>query len=303
MRSRERKADAILTADWHLRDDVPLCRTDDYWSAQARKVKFVNDLQVKYQCPVLLAGDLFDKARPSFFLVRWARINLPNRLMLVPGQHDLPNHSMKLLRDSGLGELITGNEEVCIAPTSGSPEQGFFVWGFPYGAQLAPNKYAEKGLVFVALAHALTSPHAAGPWAKPVESVLNSLAGFNLVVCGDNHETFTYRNKRGQLLVSPGSLMRMDADQAEHRPCVFLWHTDENTVEPVYLPIEEDIVDRSHIEEEKARDTRMEAYRSKLKAGAKVGVSFEKNMERFLAENKVKDGVKSLVHLAMEEER
>ena len=54
---------AILTADIHLRDDIPICRTDDYWRSMWQKVKFISKLQKQYQVPVLDAGDLFQIGR------------------------------------------------------------------------------------------------------------------------------------------------------------------------------------------------------------------------------------------------
>ena len=51
--------DAILTGDWHLREDTPICRTDDFQTAQWEKVRIISDLQKKYNCPVIHSGDLF----------------------------------------------------------------------------------------------------------------------------------------------------------------------------------------------------------------------------------------------------
>ncbi len=95
-------------------------------------------------------------------------------------------------------------------------------------------------------------------------------------------------------------MMRMTADQADHRPRVYLWFADTNEVEPVYLPIEEGVVDRSHIEEAEAKDARLAAYESRLREGVEVGVSFEKNMEEYLRKNRVEGEVSSLVYEAME---
>lgn len=302
---QEVNADAILTADWHLRDDVPLCRTDDYWAAQAHKIRFIAKLQVKHQCPVLLAGDLFDRARPSFFLTRWARINLPKRLIIIPGQHDLPNHSMKLLRDSGLGELLARNADVQIArPEAEKIEctpNNFFVTGFPYGTKFTPNTHKRQASAV--LCHTLVSPGKTSiPGTISAEKLRQKLLGFDLIVVGDNHQTFV-ANTNGANVVSPGSLMRMRADQINHQPCVFLWYAKDNRIEPVYLPIQQGVIDRSHIEEEKARDIRMEEYRARLKAGVKVGVSFERNMEQYLRINRIKDKVAELVYSAMEERK
>jgi hypothetical protein len=46
------KPTAILTADWHLRDTQPICRTDDFWESQWIKANYIMELQRKYGCPV-----------------------------------------------------------------------------------------------------------------------------------------------------------------------------------------------------------------------------------------------------------
>ena len=61
-----RTADAIITADIHLRETSPQCRTDDYWKAQEDKIEFLKELQHKHHdCPILDGGDLFDQWKPS----------------------------------------------------------------------------------------------------------------------------------------------------------------------------------------------------------------------------------------------
>ena len=66
---KEKTPDAILTADWHLRDDVPVCRTDDYWAAQWTKIEFIVDLANEYDCPIYNAGDIFHKWKASPYLL------------------------------------------------------------------------------------------------------------------------------------------------------------------------------------------------------------------------------------------
>ena len=57
-RKTKQKATAILTADWHIRADVPICRTDDFFQAMSDKLDFILNLSKEHDCPILLAGDL-----------------------------------------------------------------------------------------------------------------------------------------------------------------------------------------------------------------------------------------------------
>ena len=68
---------AILCSDLHLREDVPICRTDDYISAQWKKMDFIAELQLKHNCPVLCGGDFFDYWKPSPKLLSSAIMSIP----------------------------------------------------------------------------------------------------------------------------------------------------------------------------------------------------------------------------------
>lgn len=300
-------ASAILTADWHLRDDTPTCRTDDYWQAQERKIEFINALQDQNNgCPVLVAGDLFDTPEPSAYLLQWALRHLPDCLFVTPGQHDLPSHSIELVNRSGLA-VLQAADAACI----GGAEVGdvFRVTAFPWGARLeGVGNTPFDGMRPVAMIHTLVqAPDEKLPNADTAGRIFKQMPGFVLIVSGDNHKPFVYKTKEGRLLVNPGSLMRASADQAEHRPRVYLWYAEKNDVKPAYIPIEKGVVSRRHIDDRVEKDSRIAAYVSKLTVpGASDTfegvVSFERNLEKHMRMNKTQPEVKKAVYRAMEKE-
>ena len=85
-RTKQNYPDLILCSDIHLREDTPVCRTDNYWERQWIKMDYISDLQKQYGCPVVCGGDLFDKSRPSLNLVRETMIHLPNKFNTIYGQ-------------------------------------------------------------------------------------------------------------------------------------------------------------------------------------------------------------------------
>jgi len=109
-RTKHIRPDRILTSDLHLREDAPICRTDDFWKAQWIKVNFIKKLQEKYQCPVLCAGDVFHHWKPSPYLISEAIKYLPNDFKAIYGQHDLPQHNIQLHHKSGLDTLKTASK-------------------------------------------------------------------------------------------------------------------------------------------------------------------------------------------------
>lgn len=289
---------AILTADLHLREDIPVCRLDDFFAAQHRKVTFIRDLQKEHGgIPVLDAGDLFDHWKPSPFLLQWAIRNLPD-MVTVDGNHDQSSHNRSLYEKTGLAVLeAAGVVNVLTEKWGGFKDLILYPlpWGTdPYGV---PGRDKRQ----VALIHAMTytgrSPYP-GCEDPGASTLLKKMSGFDLVVSGHNHKPFVVE-KEGRLLVNPGSMMRTTADQMEHKPRVYLWYAEKNEVEPVYLPIEEGVVSREHIEVVERREERIEAFVSRLNQDVEIGLSFERNMERHLAANRMRSRTVEIIEEAM----
>jgi len=305
------KATAILTADMELRNTVPICRTDDFMKTQERKIAWLVDLQKKHECPILDGGDLFDKRmkqHPSHLFIAWAIANLPRPIYTIPGNHDLPGKSLANYANSAMNVMqqagvVSGHEGIVIQPPEDHIVQ-ILLHRYPWGVEIKPPPVFNEYSYNVALLHALVYdgtkpfPECEG-WEK--EDLLDVLEGFDLIVCGDHHATFT--GKRGKtLLVNPGSLMRNDADQIDHKPCVFLWYAKEGRVVPEYVPIEQGVITREHIDEKIHSDNRLSAFVEKLGQQVMSGINFEKNLQNLLIKN-VSQGIINKVWEYYEKER
>lgn len=281
------KPDAIIVSDIHLRDSHPVCRTDDFFETQFRKLQFVKDLQRRYNCPVLHGGDLFHHPYPSPHLLSRAIEHIPDRFLTVGGQHDLPRHNMELIHKSGLHTLRCAGR-VELLPS------GHFGDSHPESFELANRR--------VIVMHRMVwtgKPPYPGCKEPPAEEILREYAETDLIATGDNHRPFVL-SRDGRLLVNPGSLSRQTADQIDHRPRVYTWYALTNTVKIIYIPIDETAVTRNHIEKTEQRDERIEAFVSRLRDEWDVTVDFETNLERFFAENNVRQYVKDIIRKALE---
>ena len=292
-RTKQIKPSAILTGDWHLRETNPICRTDDFWRAQWKKVDFISDLQKKYDCPVLHSGDLFDHWKPSPYLLATTIKQIPNQFFTVYGNHDLPQHSLEQKEKCGL-EVLKSAGKLTILPGvhwGQDPEKG---------SLLFPTTPDRDVLIW----HVMTykgKPPWPGCTDKPTQEILNKYCyQFDLIVIGHNHKTFIDDLDDTVRLVNPGSLTRMSADQVNHQPCVFLWWAQSNTIKRVGVPHERNVVSREHIDQPQQRKERMEAYINNMESGWQVGLSFEKNLERFFAKNKVTKKIKEVIWESME---
>lgn len=286
------KIDAILTADWHLRDSQPVARKDNYFQVMIGKIKWVSDLQQKHNCPVLHAGDLFHTWKSSPFLLAAVMNILPDQFYTVAGNHDLKNHSIDLLDQTGLAVLQEAGSIELINKETKNIDYGTSLTGFSYGDSIQ-NKNST-----ILLCHEMIyqSPEY---WQQDNGSqalaFLKKHKGYQLIVTGHNHKPFTAQHE-GRLLVNPGSLMRMTADQKDYKPRVYLWNKESNTVKIEYIPIDKDAVEVTYLEKSKERDERMESFINRLQSSTEIGLSFEKNLENYLANNRVRSSVKAIIY-------
>lgn len=306
-----KKADAILCSDIHLRDTQPECRTDDFNETQIEKLVWLSGLQKVHNCPVLDAGDIFHKWKPSPELLSNAITYMPDQMITVAGNHDLPQHNIHEIHRSGLYTLkVAGKLTILSNNTASAKERNWRVFGLPWEScfdeteQKVMNAYPQfrKVLIIHTLVYkdATTLPF----WANKkydftAKQLLQKYPGFDLIISGHNHQTFTYEHK-GRLLVNPGSLTRQSIAEMENRSCVFLWYAEENKLEKVYVPIEEDITKETKAVEALKKEKRLTSFVKSLKDQKDLKLSFPGNMTQYLGENKISKPIKTYIREAME---
>lgn len=281
------KPDAIFCADLHLRDDVPASRTDNYFEAQMKKIEFIDDLATKYSCPVLVAGDIFHKAKSSKAL----EIAIINTLNItwegIPGNHDLPGHNIDKLFDSSLG-VLSAAQTMTISSTPLDEVDKLKLSDF------ISSTDRTIGLIHK-LVHADVKVMAGDKVISySAKKLLKENPDCDIIVSGDNHQTFVVKEGK-QLLVNPGSMMRMTADQQNHKPCIFLYYAESNTVKQVFLPIEENVISREHIDKVNKYNERLDSFVQRINDQFELSLSFEKNIESYLKVNDVREPVKNII--------
>ena len=298
-----KKADLILTSDWHLRETIPVCRTDNFWETQWKKVQFVSDLQHKHECPILHAGDLFHHWKPSPYLLSYAISWLPDQFYTIYGQHDLPQHNWENREKSGINALsVAGAIRVLPGVHWG---QGMVLksslpsFSLDYMVDDEDKSVLQRNILV--WHHMIWQGKRLWPGQTDPSAiaVLKKYPEYDLILTGDNHKAFTETHD-GRLLVNPGSLTRQAADQIDFEPRVYLYYADENRVEAVRIPISEDAVTRVHLDRSDARDDRISSFITKIGGDWKAGMSFEDNLEQFFQTNNVRQSVKDIIYKAIE---
>lgn len=306
------KPSAVLTADYHLRSDQPLCREDDFITAMITASDFIRQLCERYEIPLLIAGDVFNHWKPSPELLRLA-IEIMPPFIAIPGQHDLPEHNLHLHPKSGLAVLEAAGVATVLKDPRGQvflPEKewagqsNWLVVGYPYGSEPKSLRRKYPSRRKICMVHQLVSHvKQAYPGAKnsTARALLNSLPGYDLILSGDNHQQFTLEH-RSRWVINPGSVFRTKADQIDHRPAVYLWSAEDNSIERIELPVDKDIITRAHLEQEEQKDKRIDDYIEHMSQNYKIELSFKDNIYKHIEANKIDKALERFIHSCMEVE-
>jgi len=294
----------LISGDWHLRERTPQARTDDYFAAQEKKVGWVLNLAQKREASILHAGDLINSEPPSRFVLRWFIQRMIDEefedFYTVFGQHEMLHHSLKSLNRTGLSVLdAAGTVKIVDSDEN--------LWSFPserveligcHWGQEIPRREKVKGWIKILLIHRMIVKQElwAGQTADYGKAFLMKHNEYDLIVSGDNHQHFMFQ-VGDRYLFNAGSLMRMKADQLDHKPCVGLYDTETKELEVVEVPCTpaEEVLSREHIEEVQRRDERRQLLVKSLKEGYKIALSYKNNLQGFFEKNKTKEEVRNLI--------
>lgn len=286
-------ADAILCADLHIRPDTPICRTDDFFAAMEKKIDFILGLSINHNCPILVAGDLgtwpLNNGWPTW-LLEWfiKKVGFNRQFICIPGQHDLPNHKLDLFEKSGMGVLNAAKAIQTIGLNDSTyttaKKHIFEIVPFPYSKEIKTIYKNPLPLPrLIAMTHQMIIEDKK-LWpdqnAPKGHQILKKFPEYQLILSGDNHNAFVAEYE-GRKLVNPGSMMRTTADQENHRPRVYLWHAKTNEIEAVYLPIEQGVISRTHIEVAQDRTKRNQAFIERVNSDIEIKLSYENNLENY----------------------
>lgn len=284
------EVDLIITSDWHLRDTTPICRADDFEVTQWKKVDFVSQLQRRYKCPVIHAGDLFDKWKPSPYLLAKTIEHLPEDFYTIYGNHDLPQHNIELKNRCGVYVLEKADVLTVID-------------GRHWNVDFNENQWFEIKGRKIHMAHIMTyqgkTPYP-GCTDTPASGLLRKLKEFDLIITGHNHMQFV-EEYHGRLLLNPGSLTRQSSNERDWKPCVWLWCAGDNSLEQVFLPVESDAVQvPERIAEKEQREERIDAFISRLNTEWGEEMDFEANIRKAIAVNDVPKSIQDIIYKAVE---
>jgi DNA repair exonuclease SbcCD nuclease subunit len=246
---------AIACSDLHLSLKPPAYRAaePDWLARQSWVLTELVELCVEHDAPLLIAGDVFDRWNSPVELVNMVIdvfAGVRQYVIMIPGQHDLPNHNLDDVHRSAYYTLEQAGVATSLVhvfsdrPASVRHENGIEVVGFPWGVSLDESTLPVKDAktTRIALVHKYVWIQGTGYPHAPAEgharNVMRALPSCDYIISGDNHRSFQARTG-GTSLVNCGTLMIRKRDEANHRPHVAVITTEG--VEPHYLDTSHDV--------------------------------------------------------------
>jgi DNA repair exonuclease SbcCD nuclease subunit len=304
---------AILCSDLHLSLTPPIWRSaePEWFEAMKRPLNEIRALQLLYtrdgeSPPVICAGDIFDKWNSPPELINFAIAHLPPNLWAIPGQHDLPNHSMEFLNRSAYQTLIEARIIHNLVGFHTTLNLGsMLIIGTPYGDSIEKCPWkGTKGETHLAVAHEYhwTPGHSHLGMqhnAQLLKSTTVDKLGYDVIVLGDNHHGFIWQTSKATIF-NCGTLMRRHSDERLYKPQVgLLTPTD---VLPHYLDCSQD----KHLDllqglQQEIQDFDMSKFVEELEKLGNSAIDFSAAVQQYFHNHETKKSVRQIIEQAMEE--
>lgn len=284
----------LITADWHVRGERPLCRTDEDWIESQRKtIAQIREAFFHNGCEqIWILGDIFDAPRCATAAVNMLIGELKkfpqNSVKILCGNHDLKDHNYNNLEECSIGTLkkifgdvpdVVANDGIGSMSVSAKP---FALDDLQSAAD-------------VICTHQLTFPNEK---ARPMpgcgvlaQDLLDRWANAEIIFTGDYHHGYIYKEDwdtlPGRYVVTPGCINIQKADELDYEPFVVVWDTKSNIDDynfcKVYLDTQREFCTRDHIEAREQKEAQLAEVVETIKGGSEITLDFDSNLAAAVA--------------------
>lgn len=292
----------LLTSDWHFTLKQPGSRRDTILDVFYDKLSQIFNLVKEHDIDALIqAGDMFDSHKANdetkSCLISVLNHYFPKDtagIFTIFGQHDLRYHQsnilntpLNLLSEVRYFDILTKSP---LQYDDGKNRIDFY--GCSWHEDIPQPTYKDNFNVLVL--HKMVIDEKI--WEGQEDYIQHNILlkknkDFDLIVSGDNHKTFT-ATSGNRHLVNPGCLVRTKIDQEYHRPCVFLFDTDNpKSIVQYYLSIKpfNDVIKFEEAKKEKEENETLKKYAEALKSNTQLtGINYRQNVYKYLKDNKDK---------------
>lgn len=287
----------LITADWHVRGERPLCRLDEDWIESQRKT--ISEIRSVFEnngCDQMwVLGDVFDAPRCATAAVNMLIGELNKfplgSVKILCGNHDLKDHNYGNLEECSIGTLkkIFGDVPERVGTALGT-------------MNVSAQPFALDDLQSTAdviCTHQLTFPNAE---ARPMpdcgvlaQDLLDRWREAEVIFTGDYHHGYVFKEDwdtlPGRYVVTPGCINIQKADELDYEPFVVVWDTEsasgDYAFEKFYLDPQRENCTRDHIEAREQNEEQLAQVVETIKGGAEITLDFDSNLAAAVAKCEV----------------
>ncbi len=277
----------IFVGDLHLRGNNPRNRIDDYQAAADAKLIEVIELATDIHADaILMPGDIWDRPEVAIgVLLHYAAIlkKAPCPIITTIGNHDIYGYNLSTYDRSSLKLLELLVPKITVLRASQLDYVSFndvIITGTPYSGDIDIDGYGydtnyggdRHGNTVIHIAHGMLLDHR--PPFDRYTCIDDCKTTADVILTGHDHTGYGVVKRRdGKVFCNPGALMRMSASINEiERPVqVAVITVDDGQVDIELTPIEcakpgDEVLDRSKIDEAKARQYAMDNFSSLIQS-------------------------------------
>lgn len=283
----------LITADWHVRGERPLCRLDEDWIESQRKT--ISEIRSVFEnngCDQMwVLGDVFDAPRCATAAVNMLIGELNkfplDSVKILCGNHDLKDHNYGNLEECSIGTLkkIFGDVPERVGVGLGTMD----VSAQPFALD------DLQSTADVICTHQLTFPNAE---ARPMpdcgvlaQDLLDRWREAEIIFTGDYHHGYVFKEDwdtlPGRYVVTPGCINIQKADELDYQPFVVVWDTEsasgDYSFEKVYLDPQRENCTRDHIEAREQNEEQLAQVVETIKGGSEITLDFDSNLAAAVA--------------------
>jgi DNA repair exonuclease SbcCD nuclease subunit len=293
---------AICCADIHLSLKAPVWRSaeEDWMEAMKRPLLELQKLQEKYDCPVICAGDIFDRWNSPPELINFAMDHIPDEIYAIPGQHDLPLHNYNEIHRSAFWTLLGASRIQGLNRVSNRHQGVMRLRGVPFGFELLPIEESDDYLNIAVVHKYIWIPGHSYPQA-PVTNRLSKKKipkGYDVIIYGDNHKGFL-TEVNGTTIFNCGTLMRRKSDEVDYEPHVGLL-LDTGEIKIHYLDTSQDKYLENLDNKKEDEEIDMSSFIKELEKLGATDLDFEDAIIQYMKSKKVNPKVKEIILKSME---
>lgn len=230
----------LLISDFHGTSRKPINRLDNIIETYRRKLKFILDKALENSASIISSGDFFDTPRDFTVLYEFLKIYKNYfkevKIYTVYGQHDLYYRSKSFITNIGLLSKVgwvkvLSKKELIL-------DKKVSLYGCDWESKVPEVENKRKFNILAIHAPIAKRKLFFGHQILKTHKIQKENPFYKLIICGDIHKPFIEESKNG-IICNTGPILRLGINEKEHKPRIYLFNSDKEEIQKIFIPIEE----------------------------------------------------------------